>query len=99
MPQKKVTVIARIKAKAGMEEKVKGKLLSLVTLTRSEAGCINYDFHQSVEDKCLFVFYENWVSREDLDKHLEMPYLKAWREEAKDLLEKPTEVTLWEMIS
>jgi quinol monooxygenase YgiN len=99
MPEKKVTVIARIKAKAGMEEKVKGKLLSLVTSTRSEAGCINYDLHQSVDDQRLFVFYENWVSKEDLDKHLEMPYLKAWREEAKDLLEGPTEVTLWEMIS
>ncbi len=99
MPEKKVTVVARIKAKVGMEEKVKGKLLSLVTPTRSEAGCINYDLHQSMDDQCLFMLYENWVSREDLDKHLEMPYLKAWREEGKDFLEKPTEIALWEMIS
>jgi quinol monooxygenase YgiN len=99
MPERRVTVMARIKAKAGMEEKVTGKLLSLVTPTRSEAGCINYNLHQSEDDKCLFVFYENWASKEDLDKHLEMPYLKAWREEAKDLLVGPTEVTLWEMIS
>jgi quinol monooxygenase YgiN len=30
---------------------------------------------------------------------LDNPYLKAWGEAAKDLLEKPTEITLWEMIS
>jgi len=98
MASKRVTVIARIKAKEGMEEKVRQELMALVRPTRSEAGCINYDLHQSMDNKCLFLFYENWVSKDDLDRHLEMPYLKAWREKAKDLLEEPTEITLWEMI-
>ena len=98
MSDKKVTVVARIKAKVGMEEQVRQRVMSLMGPTRSEPGCINYDLHQSVDDKSLFLLYENWVSKDDLDKHLEMPYLKAWREEAKDLLEKPTEVTLWEKL-
>ena len=98
MAKGKVTVVARIKAKPGMEENVREKLMSLVAPTRAEAGCINYDLHRSLDDPCLFLFYENWASKDDLDKHLEMPYLKAWREEAKDLCAAPTEVTLWEMI-
>ncbi len=99
MAGKRVTVLARIKAKAGKEGKVRNELMALVDPTRSEAGCINYDLHQSRGDKTLFLFYENWVSTEDLDKHLEMPHLKSWRERSKDLLEEPTEITLWEMIS
>jgi quinol monooxygenase YgiN len=99
MADKKVTVVARLRAKAGMEEKVKKELLTLVSPTRSEKGCINYDLHQSVENKSLFIFYENWVSKKDLDKHLEMPYMKSHMEKASQMLEGPGEITLWEKIS
>ena len=82
-----------------MDEKVKEGLLSLVTLTRSERGCINYDLHQSMEDKSLFMVHENWVSKKDLDEHLAMPYIRAFMEKADKLLAEPAEITLWEKIS
>jgi len=99
MADKKVTVTAVIKAKEGKEDIVKQELMSLVGSTQKEAGCINYDLHQAADNQRVFLFYENWKSREDLDKHLEMPYLKAWREKAKDLLVEPPEVTIWKMVS
>ncbi len=99
MSDKKVTVVARIKAKNGMEENVRETLMSLVSPTRSEAGCINYDLHQAIDDKSLFIFYENWASKDDLDKHFGMPYLKAFLEKANDILAEPVDVTLLEMIS
>ena len=99
MGEKKVTVLARMKAKPGMEEKVKQELLSLVGPTRAEAGCINYDLHQSTENKSLFMLYENWGSKKDLDEHLAMPYLKAFMEKANKILVEAVEVTLWERIS
>ncbi|MBW1856287.1 MAG: antibiotic biosynthesis monooxygenase [Deltaproteobacteria bacterium] len=55
-----VTVIAQIKTKEGMEEKVGKELLKLVVPTRSEQGCIVYNLHQSAESKSLFMFYECW---------------------------------------
>ena len=39
MADGKVTVIARIKAKPGLEETVKKEVMNLVSPTRSEAGC------------------------------------------------------------
>jgi quinol monooxygenase YgiN len=99
MANKKVTVVARIRAKEGMEEKVKQELMALVSPTRSEKGCINYDLHQSVENKSLFMFYENWASKRDLDEHLEMPYMKSHMEKASEILAEPGDITLWEMIS
>ncbi|MBL7173957.1 MAG: antibiotic biosynthesis monooxygenase [Desulfobacteraceae bacterium] len=99
MADKKVTVLARFKAKAGMEEQVKQEIMVLVAPTRSEAGCINYDLHQASDDKSLFMLYENWVSKKDLDEHLEMPYLKAFLGKADQILAEPVEITLWEMVS
>jgi quinol monooxygenase YgiN len=95
----KLTVVARIKAKPGMEEKVKDVLLALVAPTRTEPGCINYDLHQALDDKSSFVFYENWQSKKDLDEHLQTPYLQAFLSKAEHLLAQPLDITLLEMIS
>ena len=94
-----ITVIARIKAKAGLEETVRNEVLALVEPTRSESGCINYDLHQSLDDPSVFVLYENWVSKEALDEHLAMPYLEAFKAKADQLLAEPLDISLWKMIS
>jgi quinol monooxygenase YgiN len=99
MASNQVTVLARFKAKPGMEQQVAEALMALVGPTRKEAGCINYDLHQSFDDKTLFVLYENWTRKKDLDEHLEMPYLRAFLGKADDILAQPVEITLWGMIT
>jgi quinol monooxygenase YgiN len=99
MPGKNVAVVARIKAKEGLEEEVKQELISLVEPTHKEAGCIDYVLHQGTEDKSLFVFYENWTSKEALDEHLAMPYLQGFIAKADELLAEPLDVTLWEKVA
>ena len=99
MSFKQVTVLATIKAKKGLENHVAEELLSLIGPTRAEEGCLNYDLHRSSSDPTLFMFYENWVSKEDLDKHLAMPYLQAFLAKAPDLLDVPAEIVLWEKIA
>ena len=99
MANHRVTVVARVKARKGMEKKVKEDLLSLVGPTRSENGCINYDLHQSADDPCLFMFYENWKTMKSLDRHLEMPYIKASMDRMKKVLVGPAQLTLWVMVS
>ena len=99
MADEKITVLAKIRAKDGMEEQVKQKCLSLVGPTRSEAGCISYDFHQDNKDKSSFMFYENWVSKKALDEHLATPYLKAFIAGAETLLAEPMDVTIWKKLS
>lgn len=99
MSPQMLTVLARIKAKAGREEDVLREILSLITPTRSEAGCINYDLHRSQDDPALFCLYENWRSRRDLDDHLATPYLQAFLGKAPELLAEPVDISFWEMIS
>ncbi len=99
MKNKRITVLALVKANEGMEETVGQELLSLVNPTRSEPGCINYDIYQATDEKSQFMFYENWESMEDLEKHRKAPHLKAYRQKVGSLLAKPIEVTLFKMIS
>lgn len=99
MADKKVTVVAKFTAKPGLEDTVRQEVLNLVGPTREEAGCINYDLHQSLDDPAKLILYENWVSKDDLDKHLTMPYLEAFKAKADELLAEPLDITLWEMIS
>jgi quinol monooxygenase YgiN len=98
MPSNKVTVVARIKAKEGMEERVKQELTNLLAPSRFDEGCINYDLHQSVHDKSLFLFYENWKSEGDLKMHLETPHLKNFLKRAEEILAEPLDVSLWSKI-
>jgi len=98
MAGKQVTVVVRMKAKTGMEVRVRQELLNLLKPTRTERGCMNFDMHQAPNDPSLFLFHENWVSGEDLKRHFETPHIKHWIEEAKALLAEPMELTRWRKV-
>ena len=98
MADKMLTLVAIVKAKPDMVDRVWKELTHLVAETNKEPGCINYDLHVNEEDKTLFLFYENWRSRADWDKHMQMPYLRRWFDDvAGEVLEKEPELTLWEL--
>jgi quinol monooxygenase YgiN len=97
-PMPEVTVVALITAKQSLEEKAKQELMGLLDSTRSEKGCIKYDLHQSVENKSLFMFYEKWASKKDLEEHMDMPHMKAHMHRAQNLFAEPPKITLWEVI-
>ena len=99
MADKKVTVLARFKAKKGKEEELKQAIMACVAPTRAEAGCINYDLHNLAGNEGELILYENWVSKKVLDEHLEMPYLVELKAKAGELCAEPIEITLWEMIT
>ena len=70
-----LTVIARLKAKDGCEDRLGVMLRALVTPTRAETGCITYDLHRSSDDPGLFIFYENWENRSLWEDHMKSPHL------------------------
>jgi len=98
MDRGKLTVMALLRAKPGKEEAVKQGLLALLEPTRKEPGCINYDLHQSADTPGMFMFYENWKSKTDLDEHLKMAHMRDFMRNGREVLSGPPELTLWEMI-
>jgi quinol monooxygenase YgiN len=93
-----LTVVARVKAKPGQEAGVRRELLSLVAPSRKDAGCINYDLHQAVDNPALFMFHENWTSKAHLDSHLQKPDLQAVLARVGKMVAEPPQITLWERI-
>ena len=98
MSKQPITVIACVRAKEGKEVAVKMALKKLLAPTRREAGCLNYDLHESPDDSGLFLFHENWSSREELAAHLETPHVRELRARTEELLAEPVEITIWDRI-
>lgn len=75
-----LTILARIEAKADKVELVKAQLLKLVPITLKEAGCIQYDLHQDVNNAVVFWFVEQWESPEHLQQHAGNTHIAAYRQ-------------------
>jgi quinol monooxygenase YgiN len=93
------TLIGTVVAKDETREELRKILAGMVAPTRAEPGCVNYDFHVDVKDPNVFVFYENWRSRTDLDVHLMAPHLQPLFGRLEELLARPVEMRFLEMLS
>jgi quinol monooxygenase YgiN len=71
-----LTIMAKIRAKENSIEKVKGELLNLVEPTCKEKGCVDYIFHQDLEDPSVIMLYENWENNADLEAHMNTKHFK-----------------------
>ena len=93
------TIIGTVVAKPEKRAELLKILASFVAPTRTEPGCINYDFHCDADDPNTFVFYENFVNKQALDKHLAMPYLQPLLDRVDELLARPVSIRYLTMLS
>ena len=73
-----LTIAARIEANKDSIDLVKTELLNLIEPTIQEAGCIQYDLHQDNENPAVFLFYENWETRELWQQHMNTDHLAGF---------------------
>lgn len=97
MKNKCYTVLVLFEAKSGKERELEEMLRTLIAPTLKEEGCINYNFHKSQDNPKQFMFYENWDSQESFTKHINSSHVEIWQTKQDELLEKPGEVTFWEI--
>ncbi|WP_087107095.1 putative quinol monooxygenase [Halomonas citrativorans] len=81
-----IYVVATSIAKEGFQDLYRESLISLVTPTRKEKGCLLYDLHQDKENASHFIFYEIWDNQSSLDKHSISEHLLAHQERTKEWL-------------
>jgi quinol monooxygenase YgiN len=93
------TLTATLHARAEKRAELVKLLESFVEPSRSEPGCVDYHFHVSADDPNVFYFYENWVTRADLDRHLELPYQKEWFGRHTEFLTKDADLQFFTMLS
>lgn len=94
--EKALTIVARIEARKESIELVKAELLKLIEPTRKEKGCVQYDLHQDNDRPEIFLFYENWESRELWQTHMANDHLAAYMAATEGAVENFTlnEMTL-----
>ncbi|MEV0535079.1 putative quinol monooxygenase [Kitasatospora sp. NPDC050463] len=94
-----VTLVGIARPKPERADEMKELLLSFVAPTRQEPGCLEYHFHEDRDEPGVFVFYEAWRSQADLDAHLALPHLRAFRESRMDYLASDLEIRFLTMRS
>ena len=99
MNDENIVLIARLKVKKDAVEAAKTAALAIVESSRAENGCLNYDFHQAIDDETVFVWHETWANTTALDEHFAMPYFAELGEKLKDITDEPLQLTLTKMVS
>lgn len=82
-----IVITAILKAKENMEEQLLAELVKVQKGSRREAGCLNYDLHQSIEDG-TFVLHETWKDNDALESHVGSSHYQEYRTNTADLLSK-----------
>ena len=69
----------------------------VITSTRAEAGCIQYNYGEDVLDPGLFRVSELWESREHLTAHFATSHMAQWQAERPALGLSERQVTVYEL--
>lgn len=65
-----VTVLWEARAKAGKAAEMKSFLTGVITESRNDAGCIDYEAHEVAGQPGTYIILERWVNQAALDRHL-----------------------------
>ena len=82
-----ITVVATITAKPGHEIFVEQALINLIAPSQKDEGYIQYDLHRDLDKPNVFVFYENWKSKQLLDLHLHSAHLADYQMKVEGMIE------------
>ena len=88
-------IIVRISMKALMEKRTEmmQTLLSMIEAAGMEKGCLSYDVFCDIEGNTVFNLFEEWESREDLERHIRSERFSVLLG-TKSLLAKPLEMKI-----
>ncbi len=72
-----IYLTAIVKSKPDTVNPLRAFLLDMVTNSRKEEACIQYDLHEAADD-LTFIFQEEWKDQAGLDEHNQQPYILAF---------------------
>jgi quinol monooxygenase YgiN len=81
-----IVYMATVRAKPECADPLAEALRQLAAQSLTEPGCLSYAGHRGLDDPTLMVTVEEWRSPEDIQRHFEMPYVKAIMAQAPALL-------------
>ena len=70
-------VLASWTVRAGEAQEVERVLQQLARASRSEAGCITYSAHRSVDEPSQYLIYECYVDEQAFERHIESEHFRV----------------------
>lgn len=71
-----INITVLLESKEEFTEKLKELFEGLVAKSRGEAGCLQYDIHQNIENPQVFILHEVWENKTIFDLHNSQQYVK-----------------------
>lgn len=99
MSDENIVLIARLKVKNDKIEQARSAALVIVEPSRKEAGCINYDIHQSIEDETVFFWHETWVNKAAIDEHFATSFFGEFFKVVEEVAAEPPQINLTRKIT
>ncbi len=87
-----VAVLATFTVHPEHEEEALAGLRDLVERSNEEEGCLHYALQRPRDRPGELVIIERWRSQEDLDEHLQKPYVAEVGPLAEKVLSAPPEI-------
>lgn len=87
MEDKILSLVVILKTKEEKRDFVKNEVSKIVPIVLEEDGCINYEFHQDINDENTFIFYENWATYEAWQNHVNSEHMKKYSKLTSDFIE------------
>lgn len=84
---KPLTIVATIQSLPGFENDVADALKACIVPTLAEAGCQQYDLHTDNYKPGLFLFFENWTTRQEWLEHMESDHLAIMKKATEGKVE------------
>ncbi len=92
-PEAAYAVVAEVRAKPGMEEKLREATLPLVAQVRNEPNNLVYFLHENRSKPSHLIFYEIFATEADFQAHNATPHVQAWFARLPELAEAGVAVT------
>jgi len=97
LPKSGVTIVVLLRPRAGHEPFLEAELRALVSPTRKEDGCLQYDLHRAADGSGSFLLHEVWESKEHHAAHTKTDHFLRWNAR-KDALLATRDSTHWTQI-
>lgn len=79
-------------------EQFKAIVETLIKETRKENGCISYNLYQDIKNQNILTFFEEWKSKNSLDRHMETKHFKDIAPKLRKLQKEDSIVNIYNNI-
>lgn len=91
-----IVVVGQFRFPAERMDEARPIMRKVIEATRTEAGCVQYNYGEDVIDPGLIRVSELWQSREELAAHMQTAHMADWQRERAALGLSERSITVYE---